>query len=222
MKVFQNWNWFEKIWLIMFCSIAAILSYVWGDNWFGYSVFLTGVICVVLVAKGSIWNYAWGIYNVIGYSWLSYQNGFFGELTLNAGYFLPMQFIGFYMWRNKIADKVVTVRQQTKNQFLLSVSGAIVATGIYGYILSLIPSQNSPYLDSMSTVLSVIAMVLMAMRYYEQWGYWIVINVVSIIMWSMRLGSGVEGAVPMISMWSAYLVNAVYGYYKWNKLYKEQ
>lgn len=218
----KNWNWFEKIWLVTFCAIAAGLSYYWGDTWFGYSVFLTGVICVVLVAKGSIWNYAWGLYNVIGYSWLSYQNGFFGELTLNAGYFLPMQFIGFFMWRKKIKEKVVEVKQQTHKQLGLCIGGALLATGVYGYILSLIPSQNSPYLDSMSTVLSVIAMILMAMRFREQWGYWIVINIVSIAMWTMRLGSGVEGAGAMVAMWSAYLVNAVYGFYKWNKLYKEQ
>lgn len=52
----------------------------------GFSVFLTGVICVVLVAKGSIWNYAWGTYNVVGYAYFSYINGYFGEEMLNAGF----------------------------------------------------------------------------------------------------------------------------------------
>ncbi len=213
----KDWTSFEKVWLFAFTLIAAWLSYSWGDTLFSFSVFLTGVICVVLVARGSIWNYSYGTYNVIGYSWLSYKNGFFGELMLNAGYFLPMQLVGFLMWKGKSPDGVIEMRKLTWEQL---VSWAIVATVlvfVYGYCLSLIPGQNSPYLDSTSTVLSVIAMILMTLRYTDQWIFWIVIDVVSVIMWALRYSSGVEGSTAMLVMWSAYLVNAVYGYYNWNK-----
>ena len=216
-NLFKGWTWFEKIWLVVFTVIAAWLSYVWGDTLFSFSVFLTGVICVVLVARGSIWNYSYGTYNVIGYSWLSYKNGFFGELMLNAGYFLPMQLVGFLMWKGKSPDGIITMKRLTPKHLICWIIIAIGLTFIYGYILSLIPGQNSPYLDSSSTVLSVIAMILMAFRYTDQWVFWIVIDIVSIIMWALRYSSGVEGSTAMLVMWSAYLINAIYGYYKWNK-----
>jgi len=218
MKLFKDWTWFEKSWLVIFSAVAAYLSYIWGDTLFSFSVFLTGVICVVLVTRGSIWNYAPGLYNVLGYAWLSFKNGLFGEVMLNAGYFLPAQIIGIFMWKRNLKNGSIVVMKGmdwTSTTFWLVLSAC--GTFIYGMILAGIPGQNTPYFDSCSTVLSVIAMVLMILRYREQWILWIIVDVVSVAMWAMRLGDGVEGAPAMLVMWSAYLVNAVYGYYKWNK-----
>ena len=218
MKLFNDWTWFEKSWLVVFSAIAAGLSYIWGDTLFSFSVFLTGVICVVLVARGSIWNYAPGLYNVVGYAWLSFQNGLFGEVMLNAGYFLPAQIVGIFMWKKNLKKGSTVVMRKLElftTVLVLWISG--LCTYIYGTILAGIPGQNTPYFDSCSTVLSVIAMLLMMFRFKEQWILWIIVDIVSVIMWAYRLNAGVEGAPAMLVMWSAYLVNACYGYYKWTK-----
>ena len=58
-------------------------------------------------------------------------------------------------------------------------------------------------------------------RLTEQWFFWIMVDVLSIIMWAyIFITSG--GDVSMLVMWSAFLVNAVYGYYNWRKLEKKQ
>ena len=54
---------------------------------------VTGVLCVVLVAKGNIWNYAFGLVNVSLYAWISYKSSLYGDAGLNALYYLPMQFV---------------------------------------------------------------------------------------------------------------------------------
>jgi len=51
----------------------------------------------------------------------------------------------------------------------------------------------------------------MAFRYREQWMLWIIVNIVSVIMW-VNIGDPM-----MILMWSAYLINAIYGFVKWSK-----
>ena len=213
----KGWSIWEAVWLVAFSALAIWLSVLWGETWFGFSVFITGVICVVLVAKGSIWNYAWGIYNVIGYAYLAYNNGYFGELMLNAGFFLPIQVFGFFMWKKYMDGKEVKMKRLNLNWNIAILIGSAVAVFLYGQALSLIQGQNAPYLDSMSTVLSVIAMFLMIYRYAEQWLLWMIVNVVSIVLWVLRIDSGVSGAAPMIAMWSAYLVNSLYGYIKWMK-----
>ena len=216
---FKDWTMFEKSWLAVFTLIAIGLSYTWGDTLFSFSVFITGVICVVLVARGSIWNYSYGLYNAGGYAWLSYQNGLFGEVMLNAGYFIPTQIIGIFMWKKNLAEGTTVVMKKMEK---LTMAGWLVLSGAltwgYGAILAGIPGQNTPYFDSCSTVLSVIAMLMMMWRYREQWLLWIIVDIVSISMWAFRLSSGVEGAPAMLVMWSAYLVNACYGWYKWSKL----
>jgi len=231
-RILAAWTPFEMAWLTIFIGTAIALSLIWGDTIFALSVFVTGVICVVLVAKANIWNYAFGTYNVAGYVVLSVKNGFFGEVMLNAGYFLPMQLIGWLAWRKNTQGAVVTAQRQTVKQMLLWMVIAGIVTVAYGFFLKAnpfqkliamipaishwqVPGQSTPFFDSCSTVLSVIAMILMVKRYAEQWIYWIVIDVVSVAMWVTRWSSGVEGAVTMTVMWSAYLVNAVYGYIVW-------
>ena len=203
----KNWTALELGWLGLFSAIAAGLSLYWGDTWFGFSIFLTGVLSVILCSKGSLWNYAFGTYNVIGYSYVAWTNGLFGEVMLNMGYYLPMQLIGFLMWKKNMSknkqDEVLMKRMSVKN-FLLIVTATIVGIFIYGYFLSLIPTQNTPYIDSTTTVLSITAMLLMVKRYTEQWYLWIAVNIFSIVMWSLRLSTGMDGAIAMVVMWSAY------------------
>lgn len=214
-----NWSRFEVLWIITFSLIAIVLAVLLNDTVFGFSVFFTGIICVILTAKGNIWNYLWGTYNSAGYAWLSYQNGLYGEVILNAGYFLPMQLVGWLMWRKKIDNEIgrniVKMKRQTPVQLVSWLVVSFILTLIGGSFFSLIRGQNTPYLDVCTNVLSIIAMVLMAKRYAEQWIYWILVDIISILMWSYRLNTGVEGSGTMIVMWGAFLVNAVYGYIKW-------
>lgn len=61
----------------------------------------------------------------------------------------------------------------------------------------------------------------MVRRFKEQWLVYIVLNLFTVLLWAIRLLEGSSEGMLMIVMWSAYLVNAVYGYYNWNKGAKE-
>ena len=45
----------------------------------GSAAGIAGVCCVVLVAKGSIWNYAFGLVNVTLYAVISYKAALYGD-----------------------------------------------------------------------------------------------------------------------------------------------
>lgn len=235
---FKNWNAFEKGLGVLAILGSVILTILWQDSFFGLSVTLTGVLCVVLVAKRSNWNYFWGTYNVIGYAYLAYSWGLGGDFMLNAFYFLPMQFIGLLMWsKNLETGAIVKARDFTLKGYIEL--GIITVGLVLGYSLVLrhvvapffngldfnlaypVYDSYALYLfDSMSTVLSVIAMWLMAKRFAAQWLLWIVVNIASIGMWVIALISATDSitsAVAMVLMWSMYLINAVYGYYVWLK-----
>ena len=214
---FSDWSLFEKGWLGLFTLIEFYLFFAWNDSIIGLITMLTGIWCVVLVAKGKRFNYYPGLINVILYAHISYQSKLYGEVMLNAFYFLPMQFIGYWMWSNHTDEKDnVSARLLSNlNRFLIFI-GSGISIYLYGLFLNQI-NGNFPFIDASSTVLSVIAMILMAARYGEQWVLWIFVNVASIIMWIGIYQQSGEG-VSMIVMWSAYLINAVYGWINWNKL----
>ena len=60
-------------------------------------------------------------------------------------------------------------------------------------------------------------MIMQVARYAEQWLLWIIVNVVSVVMWVLLIGKD-SSAITMVVMWVAYLFNSVYGYYNWKKL----
>ena len=136
---------------------------------------------------------------------------------LNILYYLPSQFIGYYLWNkhiNKENDKVEGNKLNITKSILLVL---VCAIGIFLYkeLLDIL-GGNGTLLDSASTTISVFANLLMMLRYREQWLLWIIIDVITVVMWLMAKD------FVMVTMWSVYLVNAFYGYYNWSKISKER
>lgn len=61
-KIAGNWNGFEIFWLVIFTLIAIGFTIVSKDSFLGFTVFITGVLCVVLTAKGKLLSYVFGMY----------------------------------------------------------------------------------------------------------------------------------------------------------------
>ena len=218
-RYFDDWDLYEKIWLFLFTIIIISLSFYWEDSFIGILASLSGIWCVVLIAKGKILNYYFGIVNVIAYAYIAYNQQYYGEVMLNMIYFLPMQFVGIYLWKKRIIannkDDIKIVYMTNKQRVLWSVV-TVIATIVYGYILKHL-GGNLPFIDSSSTVMSVIAMILMVFVFVEQWVLWILVDIVSIIMWITVMING-GNDIAVLVMWTAFLVNAIYGLYNWIKL----
>ena len=218
LKKFTIFEWFMVLSVIIFTIYFAItnttnsLLYLMIDS----IAAISGILCVVLCAKGKKSQYIWGLLNVIGYIIIAFINKYYGEVMLNAIYYLPSQFIGYYLWnkhQNEKTDKVKGKKLSLVNSIILLI---VCTIGILGYKLILdLLGGNSTLLDSASTVISVIANTLMLLRYREQWLLWIIIDTITVIMWL------IAGDLIMVTMWLVYLINAFYGYYNWTKLTKE-
>ena len=185
---------------------------------------ITGVICVVLVARGNILNYIFGFVNVSLYAFISYKAGLYGDAALNALYYFPMQFIGWYSWvrRREEAESVTVVarRMVARERVYLALT-SILLTAIVAWILYLF-NDPQPVKDSATSVLSVIAMFLMVRRFMEQWTLWVAVNIISIVMWSIALLKGESHSALMVIMWIFYLANSINGWITWVRLSKNR
>lgn len=219
--IFKNWKLYEVLWLVIATLSTLGLSLYWGDSLLAIVSSLTGIICVILVAKRMSLNYWFGIVNVVSYAILSYQASFYGEVMLNALYYLPMQFVGLYMWRkakDESDGEVESIDLNSSGRVKLIII-SIISIVIYGVILKSM-GNYLPFLDATSTVLSVIAMILMVKRYMEQWILWIIVNIVTIIMWAMSIING-TGDMATLIMWIVYLCNSTFGLRAWIKAQKK-
>lgn len=204
-------------------AVSSIYSYLEGvADFTGMAAAISGVICVVLVAKGNILNYIFGIVNVSLYAYISFKAALYGDSALNALYYLPMQFIGWYSWmkgRGARGGVTILAKRMTKVERVILLAISTIALLIIAYLLDL-AGDPQPLKDSATTVLSVIAMFLMVRRYMEQWVLWVVVNIISVIMWSVALSRGESHSALMVIMWLFYLANSINGWYTWLKLSK--
>ena len=76
-------NWFDWFLIIGTTVVSAVSSVVAG-NWdtLGFIVAVTGIINLVLCARGNIWNYAFGIvYNAI-YVYISWKSRLYADSAI--------------------------------------------------------------------------------------------------------------------------------------------
>lgn len=215
---------FDWVLILGIIALNIIYSLLQQEvDFLGTVAAVTGVICVVLVAKGNILNYFFGFINVALYAYISFNAQLYGDAVLNAFYYLPMQFIGWFLWFKKRESKdsvTVVAKRMSGSQRVLLIIVSSALTLMVGYILS-IYNDPQPYKDSATTVLSVIAMFVMVKAYVEQWILWIVVNIISTVMWFVLYFNGAEHSLFMIFMWLAYLANSVNGLLVWINLSKK-
>lgn len=226
-RILSYYDWFLIIGVIASNVVYSIMT---GSlDVLGSLAGITGVLCVVLVAKGSIWNYLFGLVNVSLYAYISYKASLYGDAALNALYYVPMQFIGYWQWRRRGAaiseteaggnGVQVKARRFTWGQRALLAAGCVAAVVAVGFVLKHL-GDPQPFKDSTTTVLSIVAQALMAMAFMEQWALWIVTNIVSVAMWIICVTRGEAHAGVMVIMWLFYLLNSINGFRVWIKLSK--
>ncbi|HHP7236492.1 MAG TPA: nicotinamide riboside transporter PnuC [Desulfobacterales bacterium] len=207
----------DRLWLAFLVVAGGVLSAFLAASIFDATVSLSGILCVGLIAIGRREGYLIGLYNSLSYSILAYGNGLFGEVYLNLLFFVPTGIIGYVMWsRHTRQDRTVEMRQLSWLQRFTVASICIACTVGLGLLLGLNPRQNTPFVDATTNVLSVVATFLMMWRYKEQWLLYILLNIVTIGMWFLRFRAGGEAGDLMILMWALFLLNALFGYWRWH------
>ncbi|MDO5638247.1 MAG: nicotinamide riboside transporter PnuC [Neisseria sp.] len=225
-ELLDGWSRFEAGWLALFLAIQIIVFFIQPDSPAATIAAITGILCVVFVGKGKISNYFFGLISVSLYAYVSYTYKLYGEMMLNLLVYVPVQFVGFYMWRRHMTRENTVNEDQAEEVVAKALSmrqwacvTVITVIGTLAYI-EFLKSLGSalPALDGATVVISLVAQVLMVLRYREQWVLWILVNILTIALWTaMWLHHG-DTSLPLLLMYCMYLCNSVYGYYNWNRL----
>lgn len=257
---FTHWSRFEQVWFIAFLSIVVLATVYYSVSGTDYnsaeSVLLnwvisplsaiTGILCVVLAAKGRLSTWAYGIVNSALYGYIAFRTGYYGDAIINIVYFLPTQFIGLLFWKTRLKTRSdVRKRRLTARQSVAIIAIGLAATIVFGLFLHSVDSWFTdvmkrnvsiyghleevlgpraaligPMLDSATEVTQLLGQLLMVLAYSQQWLFWFITDVITVAMWVAVLvadPSSVSWALPTLVMWVAYLVNSVYGWITWEK-----
>lgn len=167
--------------------------------------------------KGKLSAYLFGLINSVLYAIIAFEAAYYGETMLNLIYYVPMQFVGFYVWSRHMNQESheVEKRHMKNTGRLILLLCMIAGTVLYGYLLKFL-GDAMPFVDAFTTVSSVIAMIISVRMFAEQWWVWVAIDVFSVYMWYMDFSKGSDNIATLL-MWVVYLGNAVIMLVKWEK-----
>lgn len=217
-----GWKKIEVAWMLIACLVIAGLSIYWQDTIMGIISATTGVACVVCTGKGKLSAYVFGLVNAILYAIIAFKAHLYGETMLNAIYYVPMQFVGFYIWSKNMNEETneVDKRHMSNKVRLVTLVLMIGATVGYGFILKAL-GDAMPFVDSFTTVSSVVAMIVSVKMFSEQWWIWILVDIFSVYMWWCDFAAGSDNMATLL-MWVIYLGNAVIMCVRWEKEVKNK
>ena len=79
---FYGWTKLEYVWLFVCTAAIAATSILMKSSVLEFISSVTGIVGAILVAKGKISSYWWGVIATALYAWISYKYQLFGEAIM--------------------------------------------------------------------------------------------------------------------------------------------
>lgn len=153
-------------------------------------------------------KYTWisSILGVICYGIIYFNTGLYPDVVLQL-FYLYISFKGLQKW----FFQKLTIKNLPRNYIKYSLYTSIILT-FFLFNISFLFSNNYLILlfNSISSSLSIIATVLLVYKKYETWYFWILVNIICIIVYFF------SGLYLISIVYIILLINAIFALYKWN------
>ena len=189
-----------------------------------------GLACVFLAGRNNKYNFYIGYIYTFLLFLMFFNKHLYASLILQP-ISLGINILGHYRWTHPKKEeessqdsKALKVSLLTWPQRGLAVVSVLVLAGVWGWLLSMLggkwfvgvfPSDPVPYLDACVTVLSLVAQFLSALKKWDCWVAWLLVNITQL---ALHIS---VGHVFMPIVCSLYLINGVWSLVTWFRLYRK-
>jgi nicotinamide mononucleotide transporter len=179
---------------------------------------ILGILYVVLSIRQNIFTWPTGLLTSLLYIVVFYKSALYAAMGLQV-YYVFISIYGWYFWlKGKNTDNNSQAQvQNIKKQLLFKVAAVTIL--IYGFILFVLinfSDSDVPFMDSLTTSLSIMATWMLARKYIEHWIIWIFVDIVSSGLYIYK------NLWPTVVLFAVYTVMAVIGYFEWKKDLKSE
>ncbi len=140
----------------------------------------TSFACIYLTVKNKLSNWAWGIAAVLLYGWFFWIQKLYANAALNLLYYLPCCIYGWWVWAKqgpKHDDDLPVTDLSSKARTRWLIASVLLAL-LVGFPIARYTNDPYPYADSITTGFSIVAQYLQAKKIYENWWFWIGVDVI--------------------------------------------
>ena len=135
-----------------------------------------GILSVWYARKNNVLVFPTGIISVLIYVYITYEYKIYAEAGINIYYFL-MSVYGWILWTSKNKKIKKRISENNLRDNIIYISFFLISFLILFFILQTTDSDSDVLLDSITTSLSLTAMLLLARRKIENWIYWIIADI---------------------------------------------
>lgn len=222
-KYFEDWNKFEKSFLICGLLTSIISSIIFNGTVIDTLYTSLYLITALLMSKGKVECYFVGFVSVFFCGIVSYNQGYYGELIITAFLTFPIMIIGIISWlrhQDKEEDTVI-ISSLSKKEITIALLSQLVLFWIYYFILKAF-NTDLLVISTMSVVTSVLASYFEARRSELSLFCYIANDLVIITLWLIPIISGQIELISVLVGPILLLINDIYGSYNWRRLKKQQ
>ena len=222
-KYFEDWNKFEKSFLICGLLTSIISSIIFNGTVIDTLYTSLYLITALLMSKGKVECYFVGFVSVFFYGIVSYNQGYYGELIITAFLTFPIMIIGIISWlrhQDKEEDTVI-ISSLSKKEITIALLSQLVLFWIYYFILKAF-NTDLLVISTMSVVTSVLASYFEARRSKLSLFCYIANDLVIITLWLIPIISGQIELISVLVGPILLLINDIYGSYNWRRLKNQQ
>lgn len=167
---------------------------------------------VWLVARRSLWNYAFGIAAVTLYAAVFLEARLYAAFGLQF-LFLVLNLYGLANWRQaKADDGAVTVERLTGPELIGTIMATLKLAVLVGLLLWLTTDAALPFWDAGNTALALAAQYWQARRRVETWPLWCLVNISSVGLYAT------QALWFTAAVYAVLLLVAAYGWREWRRL----
>ncbi|GAA2771400.1 nicotinamide riboside transporter PnuC [Mycolicibacterium pallens] len=178
--------------------LNAVVFTVWGDpvSWAELLGFLTGGACVALTVRRSVANFPVGIANSAFFLVLFASAQLWADSGLQVVY-IALGFIGWWQWLYGNTNRTPLPVRAASRQHLVWCVVALCAGTALLYPLLLWAHDSAPFLDALTTSLSLVAQWLLNGKWLESWYFWIAADCIYVPLYFSR-GLNLTAVVYML------------------------
>lgn len=197
------------------CLLSLLLLLASGFQWVPISfveaiAFVTGAACVWLTAKENIWNWPIGIANSAFFLYLFLQQRLYADSALQILY-IVLGFLGWHWWlwggKEKTAMKVARIDLP----HLIALPIATIAATAIMYFHLVNVKDSAPFLDALTTALSLTAQYMLTRKMLENWFVWITADIIYIGLYADR------SLFLTALLYALFIALCVQGYVGWKR-----
>ena len=208
-------DWLQTVWFTLGADTPVLVIDVVTS--------VLGLTCVFLAGRNSKYNFWVGYLYTAALFLMFWNKNLYASLLLQP-VSLAINILGHWRWTHPRPQEESSQDSKALKVSMLSwaqrgfvVLSVLLVAFLWGWTLdSLFPADPHPYLDSCVTVLILMAQLLSALKKWDCWIAWLLVNVTQII---LHLS---VGHVFMPIVCGLYLVNGLWSLWTWMKLYRKK